>query len=261
MRLAPQVSTNCLELPCLGAIALRWPSGSGGGPARRVSSPPAKILPFRARNHRYAHAAVIAGPPQRPRERRTSARRRGSPSWVAFSRRRKAAPPRPSARVGERCRIDAIDRFLTDRDRASHRTMILGMLLALASAVGTNVPFLCRTRPADPGSTPVAERDRSALLAMVRGRVDGRDPGLGPARRRSRSRPCRSCRPSSPADSCSSASALGVRSSGDGRDALRSRSGTRRRPAGAGLLGPTKRLRAARPGRARAACARRSRRG
>jgi hypothetical protein len=34
------------------------------------------------------------------------------------------------------------------------------------------------------------------------------------------------------------ASALGVRSSGAGRDALRSRSETRRRPAGAGLLGP-----------------------
>jgi hypothetical protein len=32
-------------------------------------------------------------------------------SWVAISRRRKAAPPRPSARLGERCRIDAIDRF------------------------------------------------------------------------------------------------------------------------------------------------------
>jgi hypothetical protein len=35
----------------------------------------------------------------------------GLVSWVAINRRRKAAPLPPSARVGERCRIDAIDRF------------------------------------------------------------------------------------------------------------------------------------------------------
>lgn len=43
------------QAPRLGAIALRWPSGSGGSPARRVSSQQATILPFRARTTGDAH--------------------------------------------------------------------------------------------------------------------------------------------------------------------------------------------------------------
>jgi hypothetical protein len=65
--------------------------------------------------------------------------------------------------------------------------VILGLILALASAVATNLAFLFKhrgaVRPADPGPPSAAQRGRSVPLQMVRGRLGRGDRGLVSARR------------------------------------------------------------------------------
>jgi len=159
MRLAPRVS-----IIASSSAPRRNRASVAFGLGRRSCSQGqlalATILPFRARNDRCAHAALIAGPPQRPRELRHAV---ATPDIA-----RRPGAPRGAARRTKRWSC------------CSSRSLRRSVPTFCSS---TAVPY----SPADTGSHPL----RSAtdpLLPMVRGRVDGRDPGLGPARRRALAR-------------------------------------------------------------------------
>jgi len=192
MRLAPRVSINCLELRASAQ------SRFGGLRAR------AEVL--LAGSARPSHDTPFPGAKRPMCSRRPYCGAAATTAWTP-------------ARCGDAGHREEAGR--ASWGRASHQTMIL-LLLALASAVGTN--FLFEHRGAvlarRYGFTPVAERDRSSPPDGSRSGGWSRSWLGACTSARSRSRPCRSCRPSSPADSCSSpcspcgtsAPALGVRS-------------------------------------------------
>ena len=160
--------------------------------------------PASARNDSVALSASMTSSPLRPRTTPARSRRprpgRTRAGWPRATARRDRQPRSARGRrgsPGEPTRPRSVwpsgaepSRGTGDlRGSPPFALMILGLLLALASALATNVAFLLKYRGAvvwhaDRGPPSASQCRRALSLQVVRDRVAGRDPRVGAARRR-----------------------------------------------------------------------------